>query len=229
MDERAFLVALQLADGALPVGRFSHSYGLEAWLEANPEAGAEDLRALVGTALADSVATLDAAAVALAHTAAERRALEELGRVDAALTARKLSEPARRASTLCGGRLASLAQELDAGEVAAEVAGRIESGEWAGNLAVVEGVVGAGLGLGRQATVLIALRGHAAALLSAAVRLGRIGTVRAQVLLRELAPELERCAGTAQSVGRDQLRSTVPELDIQAARHRERDARLFIT
>jgi urease accessory protein len=229
MDERAFLGALQLADGALPIGRFSHSYGLEAWLEANPDAGPEQLRALVGTALAGSVATLDAAAVALAHTAAERGDVEELGRIDAALSARKLSEPARRASTLCGGRLASLAVELDAGEVAAEVAELIASGAWAGNLAVVEGAVGAGLGVGRGETVLIALRSHAVALLSAAVRLGRLGTVRGQVLLRELAPELERCARTAQSVDRDQLRSTIPELDIQAARHADRDARLFIT
>jgi urease accessory protein len=229
MDERALLGALQLADGTLPIGRFSHSYGLEAWLEANPEAGAEELRELVDAALAGSVATLDAAAVALAHTAAELGDVEELGRIDAALTARKLSEPARRASTLCGGRLASLALELDAGHVAAEVHERIESGAWAGNLAVVEGVVCAGLGVGREAAVLISLRGHAAALLSAAVRLGRLGTVRAQALLRDLTPELERCAHTAQSVGLDQLRSTLPELDIHAARHRDRDARLFIT
>ncbi len=229
MDERGFLGALQLADGTLPIGRFSHSYGLEAWLEANPEAGPLELRALVEHALACSVATLDAAAVALAHTAAERADVEELGRIDAALTARKLSEPARRASALCGGRLAVLARELDAGEVAAQVADRIASGTWAGNLAVVEGAVGAGLGVGREATVLIALRGHTAALLSAAVRLGRLGTVRAQVLLRDLTPDLERCARTAQSIGREQLRSTIPELDIQAARHRDRDARLFMT
>jgi len=229
MDERAFLGALQLADGTLPIGRYAHSYGLEAWLEANPEAGVEELRSLVGAALACSVATLDAAAVALAHTTAQRGDIEELGRLDAAVTARKLSEPARRASELCGGRLAALARELDAGDVVVQVSERIASGAWAGNLPVVEGAVGAGLGVGRQATVLIALRGHAAALLSAAVRLGRLGTVRSQVLLRELTPELEHCARTAQSVGRDELRSTVPELDIHAARHRDRDARSFIT
>lgn len=229
MDERAFLAALQLADGTLPIGRFAHSYGLEAWLEANPEADGDELGLLVGATLTCSVATLDGAAVALAHAAAERGDLEELALIDAALTARKLSEPARRASELCGGRLAVLARELDAGQLVDDIAGRIARGEWAGNLALVEGTVGEGLGLGREATVLIALRGHAAALLSAAVRLGRLGTVRGQVLLRELAPVLQRCARTALGVGRDQLRSTLPELDIHAARHPERDARLFIT
>lgn len=83
-------------------------------------------------------------------------------------------------------------QKLDAGDVVAKV---------------VADVVGAGLGVGREATVLIAWRGHAGGLLSASVRLGQLGTVRAQVSPRDLTPEL----------------------DTQAARHRDRGARLFIT
>ncbi|MBN1527870.1 MAG: hypothetical protein JW895_02350 [Thermoleophilaceae bacterium] len=229
MDERRLQAALQLADGALPIGRFAHSYGLEAWLEANPEAGPEELRELVGVTLACSVATLDGAAAGLAHEAAARADLEELGAIDAALRARKLSEPARQASELCGGRLAALAAELDAGDLAEEARARIAGGDWPGNLAVVEGVVGAGLGLEREATVLIAVRGHALAMLSAAVRLGRLGTARAQALLRELAPVIQRSTRNALGIEREQLRSTLPELDVHAARHPARDARLFIT
>jgi urease accessory protein len=229
MDEGRFLAALQLADGALPIGRFAHSYGLEAWLEANPGAGPADLRELVAVTLACSVATLDGAAAGLAHAAAESADLGELEAIDAALRARKLSEPARQASELCGGRLAALTAELDAGELAAAVRARIERGDWPGNLAVVEGVVGAGLGVDRETTVLMAVRGHALAMLSAAVRLGRLGTARAQALLRELAPVIERCGRHALSVDREQLRSTLPELDVHAARHPARDARLFIT
>jgi urease accessory protein len=229
MDELALLAGLQLADGTLPIGRFAHSYGLEAWLEANPEVDAEQLRDLVSITLASSVATLDGAAVALAHAAAERRDLEELAAIDRALRARKLSEPARQASQLCGGRLAALARELDAGELVGEVADRVVSGDWPGNLAVVEGAVAAGLGLAREATVLIAVRGHAAAMLSAAVRLGRLGAAHAQALLRELAPVIRRSALTALRLSREELRSTLPELDIHAARHADRDVRLFMT
>ena len=217
----AFLRALQMADGGLPIGRFAHSYGLEAWHEANPEGGSDALLALVRSALMASVATLDGAGVALAHAAASEGDLDQLRKIDAALTARKLSAPARRASTLCGGRLAALLRALDVGGLAEELA--------EANLAVVEGAAGAALGITREQTVLIAVRGHASAMLSSAVRLGRLGATASQALLFELTPDIEACARLAMGVSLDDLRSTLPELELHAARHERREARLFMT
>jgi urease accessory protein UreF len=57
----------------------------------------------------------------------------------------------------------------------------------------------------------------------------RLSPKETDTLLRELAPVIRRCTLTALGVGRDELRSTLPDLDIHAARHTERDARLFIT
>ena len=105
----------------------------------------------------------------------------------------------------------------------------IEAGAQPGNLAVVEGAVGAGMGIAREETVLIAVRGHAAAMLSAAVRLGRLGTTRSQALLFELCPDLEECAGVAMGVRLDDMRATLPELEIHAARHAHREVRLFMS
>lgn len=225
----AFLHALQIADGTLPIGRFAHSYGLEAWHEANPEAGADTLLELLRSTLMGSIATLDGAGVALAHAAASRGDLAQLAQIDAALTARKLSGPARRASTLCGSRLAALARDMDIGEVVGHLAREIAGGAWAGNLALVEGAVGAGMGITREQTVLMAVRGHAGAMLSSAVRLGRLGAFRSQALLYELTPDIEKCADVAMGVGLGDMRSTVPELEIHAARHEQREARLFMT
>ncbi|MBA3261017.1 MAG: urease accessory protein UreF [Thermoleophilaceae bacterium] len=225
----AFLRALQVADGTLPIGRFAHSYGVEAWLEAHPESQPDDLCELVRSTLAASIATLDGAAVALAHAAASRGDMGGLQQIDAALTARKLNESARNASTLCGRQLALLAGQLGIGEVVERLTVEIEEGARPGNLAVVEGAVGAGMGIARDETVLIAVRGHAAAMLSAAVRLGRLGTTRSQALLYELGPDLEDCAATAAGVSLEDMRATLPELEIHAARHAYREVRLFMS
>jgi urease accessory protein len=232
MDSRsrtAFLHALQIADGTLPIGRFAHSYGLEAWHEANPEADADALLELLRSTLMGSVATLDGAAMALAHAAASDDDLARLRSIDAALTARKLSAPARRASTLCGSRLAALAHEMGIEGAAGQLLHESVRGEWEPNLAVVEGAVAAGLGISRDQALLAAVRGHANAMLSAAVRLGRLGANRGQALLFELTADIDRCAQVALGVSLDEMRSTLPELEIHAARHERRDARLFMT
>jgi urease accessory protein len=115
------------------------------------------------------------------------------------------------------------------GEVVRHLGGEVASGKWAGNLAMVEGAVGAGVGITREETVLIALRGHAAAILSSAVRLGRLGTTRSQALLYELTSDLQKCAQTAMDTSLDEMRSTLPELEIHAARHEHRRTRLFVS
>jgi urease accessory protein len=225
-----FLHALQMADGTLPIGRFAHSYGLEAWHDANPDAGPDTLVEVVRNTLTGSIATLDGAAVALAHAAASDADLGRLKEIDDSLTARKLSAPARRASMLCGSRLAALAAELGlGGEVVDIVAREIGAGAWDGNLALVEGAVGAGMGIPCRQTVLIAVRGHAAAMLSSAVRLGRLGANRSQGLLYELTPDIEGYAQVAMDVSLGELGATLPELEIHAARHEYRDGRLFMT
>jgi urease accessory protein len=228
-SRQAFLRALQLADGTLPIGRFAHSYGVEAWLEAHPETGPDGLLELVRSTLTGSVATLDGAAVALAHAAATSGDLVRLREIDVALTARKLSEPARSASTLCGMQLVSLAGRLGIGGVVEPLSREIHRRAWPGNLAVVEGVVGATMGIPLEETVLIAVRGHAAAMLAAAVRLGRLGTSRSQVLLFDLTSELDRCAQVAMGVSLGDMRATLPELEIHVARQAYREARLFMS
>jgi urease accessory protein len=228
-SRQAFLRALQLADGTLPIGRFAHSYGVEAWLEAHPETGPDGLLELVRSTLTGSVATLDGAAVALAHAAATSGDLVRLREIDVALTARKLSEPARSASTLCGMQLVSLAGRLGIGGVVEPLSREIHRRAWPGNLAVVEGAVGAAMGIPLEETVLIAVRGHAAAMLAAAVRLGRLGTSRSQVLLFDLTSELDRCAQVAMGVSLGDMRATLPELEIHLARQAYREARLFMS
>ena len=226
-EDQAFLAALQLADSALPIGRFVHSHGLEAWLRDHPDATAETLAELVEAFVGESVATLDAVVLAHAHGAGSIAALAEL---DEILTARKLSPSSRDASRACGRQLARLAGSL-AGEdpLVAGFGALVARGETDGNLAVVEGSLARALGLTARQAVLVELRGTAAGLLSAALRLGALSPVRAQLMLAGLAPALQRAGEIATSLGLDQLSSTAPELEVAALAHARLEARMFVT
>jgi urease accessory protein UreF len=65
--------------------------------------------------------------------------------------------------------------------------------------------------------------------LSAAVRLGRLAPTRAQVVLLELAPAIERATDAALALQLGDLRAGAFELELCALVHRRADARFFST
>jgi len=224
----AFLFALQLGDSALPTGRFSHSYGLEELLA--QETVAEDaVVELVESVVLHVVAPLDAVALAEAHRLAALADVEGLRRVDRAVTARKLTPSSRHASTACGRRLAVLSQSLTSDETCDRFAEDVAAGRSDGNLAVVEGALACALAIDLEEAILLELRGTAVALLSAALRLGKISALRAQAMLAALVPTLTEGLEIALRLSVDEMRSVAPELDIAAMSHGRRDARIFAT
>ncbi len=226
VDRAAFLAALQLADSALPIGRFAHSAGLESCVLENEDVTPEAILELVESFVVLGVGPLDGVAVAHAHDA---RSLDLLLDLDRILTARKLTPLARRASSACGSRLAALAPRLVAASPLSAFCEEVRNGETDGNLPVVEGAIAAALGVQRDEAVLIELRGATAQLLSAAVRLGKLSATQAQEAHRELAPTLLRVATEALELPISAMRSTVPELDIYSLRHEQVEAPLFMT
>jgi urease accessory protein len=230
----ALLAALHLADGALPIGRFVHSAGLEVLLDGAAGCGDAAILEMVRSHVTMSAAPLDGVFVAAAHRAA-RAPLPPAERVaglvalDRMLTVRRPSPVARAASRSCGRRLAAIGPGLvggapaggeDVSAVLAALADRVAAGTSDGNLAVVSGAAAAAMGVGLEDAVVVEVRSAAAGLLSAAVRLGRLPASRAHVMLAASGPWLAAAARDAVATPVADASSSAFELDIAMLRRR---------
>lgn len=225
IDTSQLLGALQLSDSALPIGRFVHSQGVEAWLHAHPSAGSAEITKLART-MVEATARVDSVFLAHAHIAGHINALTEL---DERLTARKTSPSARTLSTACGRQLAALGTRLVDDPLVSDFADLIAAGRTDGNLAIITGTLTHALHVNAAVAVAVELRGTAAAVMSVAVRLGRLTPTHAQIQLTALHPSIAAACDTALITGLDDAFTSTPELEIAALAHHRRPIRFFTT
>ena len=93
----------------------------------------------------------------------------------------------------------------------------------------MEGAFARAGGLDTEQAVLLTLRGAAAGLLSAAVRLGAASPIRAQTLLATLHPAIERATDYALGLTLDDMHSSSLELETHALTQPRAATRLFAT
>ena len=222
----ALALWMQLHDSAFPTGRMVHSQGLEQWLVDHPGADRVDIEHVVTLYLTNSYAPLDATIAAAAWRATnDLQALREFDDVTASY---KLYGNARIASESAGRQLAAASRQsglVDDWPYAEAVL----SGATPGHCAVVEGALQARLGIPVHVAVLGSLRSMMASMLSAAIRLGRLGPLHSQQIQTRCAPMLVMLAREACERGATDVWSVAPTLEISGMRHETRAARLFTT
>jgi urease accessory protein len=213
-------LVLQLADSAFPAGGFAHSAGLEAAVQLGEVAGPADLAghlraviwqaALGGVPLVvaalegDRLAELDTLAEAFLSSHVARAASRAQGRAFAAAAVRAFDEP---------GVL----------RVEAAVRGR----EVAGHLAPVWGTILGALSVEREEAARVYLHVALRGVLSAAVRLGRVGPLEAQKIQRGLAAVAEAALAAGLALPLEQIAQPAPIQEILGAHQDRLYSRLF--
>ncbi len=212
-------LAWQVVDSAFPVGTFAHSWGLEAaW-----QAGHVDGDAALGQFLTETIRQTGWSALPLVHGAYRRpERLEELDELNEAFLTNAV---ANRASRVQGRTLAATASRVWPSAAATALEARVRRGR--AHVAPVSGVVFRTIGLPRETAGRAVLYGAARGVLAAAVRLGIVGSYRAQRMQHEaeacLDATLETCAGLAP----EEICQTAPIVDVLQGAHDRLYSRLF--
>ena len=220
---------LQTCDSFYPTGSYAHSFGLEALVQAGVVRDRDTLRTFL----------LGCAVPALRHTelplaAHMWRALanadwEHIGELCVRASAMKTPLEIRAASENIGRQRADLAASLQASALAAEFNQRARANGWPTPVPIAAAleahVMGAPLGAmlaGIYSTTL-------ASLVSAAMKILRLGQNSAQTLLAEARAIAPDTLAAAITTPLDEIGWSNPWLDIASARHETADARMFIS
>jgi len=217
------LFALWQADGAFPSGSFAFSYGIEGAIALRPRMSAAEFAQLVSTTIRHRWACYDRIALLRAFRAGGNPGA--IAAVDHEVDASTIVESLRSGSRRNGASfLASHARLGD--KRASALREAVRARECLGHAAVMQGAVWSGIGLDEQLAQLTSGYTVASALITAAVRLGAIGALQGQAVLRDCLPLIEEVV--ARPVPDDaELESFVPFLDVASARHEQADLRLF--
>jgi len=209
----------QVVDSAFPTGVFAHSWGLESAWQHGEIDGAAALRRFLDA----SVHQAGHAVLPLVNAAyddpGQLEALDELA--DAFL----INAVANRASRIQGRTLVATAERVWPSPALESLHARVET--TCAHAAPVAGAVFRTIGLARGSAQRVILFGTARGVLSAAVRLGIVGSYEAQRLQHDCAPWLEHVASECAHAAAADLAQTAPLIDLVQAGHDRLYSRLF--
>ena len=209
----------QLVDSAFPTGAFAHSLGLEAAWQHGEVESRDDLRRFTEATI------LQAATGSLPLVNAAYREPGRVAEWDALNDAFLANAVANRASRVQGRTLAASAARVWPSPALQAIQSRCL--QLFAHAAPITGVVFAALGVPLETTQRLVLYGAARGVLSAAVRLGVVGSYDAQRLQSECAGWSAQVLLRYRDAGPADLAQSAPVLDVLQGEHDRLFSRLF--
>ncbi len=145
MPDSALLSLLQLSDPALPVGGYSHSNGLETYVQQGIVRDAATAKEFITGMLSQNIQYTDAAFVLLAYDAAKQNDFKKIAALDDECTAVKLPREIRQASQKLGMRLIKIFQPVCENEIAGQYKEAIHQQQSKGHYCIAFGIYASAL------------------------------------------------------------------------------------
>lgn len=221
------LSLFQLCDSNFPTGSFSHSFGLETYIQDDVVHDRETFSQWLKVYLHEQLAYSDGLAARIIYDALDENNLEKIWELDRILTVQNLARESREGTQRMGDRMLNIAEVLYEVPALGMYRKRIRNKQSFGHSAIVFTMVGHHLQVEKETTILYYLYSTIAALVQNAVRAIPLGQTAGQKTVHAFQNELTQATDKIMQLEEADLGIVSPGLELSQMQHERVTIRIF--
>jgi urease accessory protein len=225
----SLLHLLHLCDPSLPVGGFSHSAGLETYVQKGIITGKNSAKEFVIQQLSQNIFYTDAALVSFAYDAACDNDFQTILDIDEICTAVKLPKEIRLASNKLGARLLKIFEKNESFIFLDKYKLGIMEQLASGHYCIVFGLLSQALDIDKEEALAGFYYNAASGFITNAVKLVPIGQQDGQEILMSLFPLIDELAQQSLYPDKEMIGFCCAGFDIRCMQHEQLYSRLYMS
>jgi len=225
----SLLSYVQLLDSALPIGGFSHSFGLETFVQQNRVTNIQQLEQYIIGQIHASLVRLEGLAIKGIFLAMEEDDLWRVCLFDKIIHVQRTPRESREGLQKMGKRLIKLGHTLYPEADLRKLERGLELHGGYGTLPVVHAWISFKLRVPLDEAVKGYLYTSLTTMVNSALRLMSLGQTEGQLLIRRMLTVIDQQWDTVRKLPAEQLHAFTPAHDIRAMQHETLYSRLFMS
>ena len=229
MDDNALFLLLELNDALFPIGAYTHSYGLETYVQDDSVHDRETAKLWLQAYLGGSFLANELLAVRFAYEAMEQEnAVPKLQEIEQVLRAARVPRESREAMEKLGRRLAANVRKIQL-PVDKRFFAYVEARKKNCAHPVCYGALTAALHLPKRQAMLHYLYAQLSAMINTCVKLIPLSQTDGACLLADYRHEYSQLIDRAMGAGEEDFCLAFPGLDIRSMQHETLYSRLYMS
>ncbi|MYL57414.1 urease accessory protein UreF [Virgibacillus halodenitrificans] len=228
MDKNV-LSLFQLCDSNFPTGAFSHSFGLESYIQEGVVHDKTTFSKWLEVYLFEQLVYVDGLAARMIYDALCKGDLERIWQLDRLLTVQNLPRETRDGTRRMGERMVKIAETLYEAPILTKYRERIKAKASFGHPAIVFTMVGHYLGVKKEITILYYLYSSIANLVQNAVRAIPLGQTVGQKIIYVFQENLSQAVRRILKLNEEDFGVVSPGLELSQMQHERVHIRIFMS